>query len=176
MRGVAFPLCACWQEHTGAACCLPQPPWALCAAWAWPNVPSCFYSVLLLLVLVQGQEPVVGLDVAQFCSSTMRLPRTPSDPPPATCRPRSLQALLAARAGSAAGVCDRDSMCSREWDCVRWDGEVTLEELRAQRPAPLFYISLAFLVSLSEAAAEASVWAAVRIDMAGAPCCCAVNR
>jgi hypothetical protein len=39
-------------------------------------------------------------------------------------------------------------MCRREWECHRWDGEVTLEELRAQQPAPLFYISLAFLVSL----------------------------
>jgi hypothetical protein len=38
-------------------------------------------------------------------------------------------------------------MCRGLWQCGRWDGEVTLEELRGQRPAPLFYISVAFLVS-----------------------------
>jgi hypothetical protein len=98
----------------------------------------------------------VSLDIAQFCSSSSssssstRLPQVPSDPPPSTCRPRSLLDVYIASRADAVGMlgrCDRDSMCKRDWECLRWDGEVTLEELREQRPAPLFYISLAFLVS-----------------------------
>jgi hypothetical protein len=67
----------------------------------------------------------------------------------AACRNPSLAELCAARrrAAGTAGRCDRDSMCKGPWECDRWDGEVTLEELRGQQPAPLFYVSVAFLVS-----------------------------
>lgn len=49
---------------------------------------------------------------------------------------------------SLGGRCDQESTCSRLWECRRWDGEVTLQELRGQRPAPLFYLSVVFLVSV----------------------------
>lgn len=94
-----------------------------------------------------AQEPVVGLDVAHFCSSANQQQLAGADG--ATCMQRGLQDTVVAsrvlQGVQSWGRCDRESSCRRAWECSRWDGEVTLEELRSQRAAPLFYISLVFL-------------------------------
>lgn len=109
-----------------------------------------YWYLFPLVLCVQAQEPVVGLDVAHFCSSANQQQLAGADG--ATCMQRGLQdTVVASRALQGVqswGRCDRQSSCRRTWECSRWDGEVTLEELRSQRAAPLFYISLVFLVGV----------------------------
>jgi hypothetical protein len=127
----------------------------------------CFKHLNSLDLLLQGQEPLASLEVAQLCSSGAHqqqqqqqqylLNSSTSSSSSSAAVSSSTQDVSSSSTQACAAAdadADADSDLQQQqqqvcggWSCSRWDGEATVEELSGQQHAGFFWLSVVFLVS-----------------------------